>query len=187
MTGNSPYMPYSAQISQKQDERNIYVIMKTYMLLCSSYFCEISALCVLWITYDNLYYTPCLSCRALFGLMVPAMCNSTLYMSYTSWLPQNHCIYIYIYIYIYILYTYIYIYIYTIKLYPPLINCSILCTTEWFNWIMLKIQLSFQYSEFHVNYFTIFSLIISQSTDLTKSLQCKGIFLSNVNWRYPWR
>ena len=28
LTGNNPYMPYSAQISQKQDEHNIYVIMK---------------------------------------------------------------------------------------------------------------------------------------------------------------
>ena len=29
-------------------------------------------------------------------------------------------------------------------------------------------------------YFTIFSLITTLSTDVTKSLQCKGIFLSNV-------
>ena len=44
-----------------------------------------------------------------------------------------------------------------------------------------KIQLSFKYSEFHVNYFTIFSLITTTlSTDVTKSLQCKGIFLSNA-------
>ena len=28
LTGNNPYMPYSVQISQKQDEHNIYVIMK---------------------------------------------------------------------------------------------------------------------------------------------------------------
>ena len=28
VTGNNPYMSYSAQISQKQDEHNIYVIMK---------------------------------------------------------------------------------------------------------------------------------------------------------------
>ena len=41
VTGNNPYMPYSAQISQNQDEHNIYVIMKTYMLLCLSCFCEI--------------------------------------------------------------------------------------------------------------------------------------------------
>ena len=45
---------------------------------------------------------------------------------------------------------------------------------------MVKIELKFRYSEFHVNYFTIFSLITILSTDVTKSLQCKGIFLSNV-------
>ena len=49
-----------------------------------------------------------------------------------------------------------------------------------YNRIMVKIQLNFKYSEFHVNYFTIFSLITSLSTDVTKSLLCKGIFLSNV-------
>ena len=52
---------------------------------------------------------------------------------------------------------------------------------------MVKIQLSFKYSEFHVNYFTIFSLITSLSTDITKSLQCKGIFLSNVSRRHASR
>ena len=49
---------------------------------------------------------------------------------------------------------------------------------------MVKIQPPFKYLEFHVNYFTIFSLITTLSTDVTKSLQCKGIFLSEVTWRY---
>ena len=40
---------------------------------------------------------------------------------------------------------------------------------------MIKIQPSFKYSGFHVNYFTIFSLITTFSTDVTKSLQCKAI------------
>ena len=40
-----------------------------------SCFCEINAL--LWITYDHLYYAPCLACWALFGSLVPAMCNRT--------------------------------------------------------------------------------------------------------------
>ena len=31
LTGNNAFMPYSAQISKKQDEHNIYVIMKTYV------------------------------------------------------------------------------------------------------------------------------------------------------------
>ena len=94
-------------------------------------------------------------------------------------------IYLYLYyiyiIYIYLLvYIYIYIRIYTIKFFPLLIKCSISCTTEWFNWIMVKIELSFKYSEFHVNYFTIFSLITALSTNVTKSLQCKDIFLSLI-------
>ena len=45
---------------------------------------------------------------------------------------------------------------------------------------MVKIHLGFKYSEFHVNFFTIFNLITTLSTDVTKSLQCKGIFLSDV-------
>ena len=52
---------------------------------------------------------------------------------------------------------------------------------------MVKIQLSFKYSEFHVNYFTIFSLITTLSTNVTKSLQCKGIFFSDVTWRHACR
>ena len=43
-----------------------------------------------------------------------------------------------------------------------------------------KIQSSFKYSEFQVNYLTISSLITTLSTDVTKSLQCKGILLSDV-------
>ena len=40
---------------------------------------------------------------------------------------------------------------------------------------MVKIRLSFKYSEFHVHNFTIFSLITTPSTNVTKLLQCKGI------------
>ena len=65
------------------------------------------------------------------------------------------------------MYVYVYIYLYIIKLFPSLIKCSISCTIERFNWIMAKIQLSFKYSEFQVNYFTIFSLITTLSTDVT--------------------
>ena len=93
----------------------IYVIMKTYMLLCSSCFCEISALCVSWTTYDHFYYTPCIAFWALFGSLVPAMCNHTSYAQVHE-LPQSHCgdnrwahCFIYIHIYIYYIYTYIYI------------------------------------------------------------------------------
>ena len=38
---------------------------------------------------------------------------------------------------------------------------------------MVKIQPSFKYSQFHVNYFTIFSLITILSTDVTKLFHCK--------------
>ena len=133
----------SAQISQKQDEDNIYVIMKICMLLCSSCVCEIWAFqiwafCVSSITYDHLYYTPCLACWALFGPLVPAMCNRTS-CAQVHELPQNHCgdnwvaycvhnIYIYIYIYIHIyIYVHIYIYIYIIQLFLSLLKCSISC------------------------------------------------------------
>ena len=74
----------SAQISHKQDERNIYVIMKTmcppgyhhngfvathalghmmygYTLLVPMNQ-RVLPLCVSWITYDHLYYAPCLAC-----------------------------------------------------------------------------------------------------------------------------
>ena len=30
-----------------------------------------------WITNDHLYYSPCFACWALFGSLVPAMCNRT--------------------------------------------------------------------------------------------------------------
>ena len=33
--------------------------------------------CVLWITYDYLYYAPYLACWDLLGTLVPAMCNRT--------------------------------------------------------------------------------------------------------------
>ena len=46
--------------------------------------------------------------------------------------------------------------------------------------IHIYIYIYYMYSEFHVNYFTIFTLITTLSTDVTKSLQCKGIFLSDA-------
>ena len=42
---------------------------------------------------------------------------------------------------------------YTIKLLTSLIKCSVSCKIEQFNWTMVKIQISFKYTEFHVNYF----------------------------------
>ena len=83
---------------------------------------------------------------------------------------------------------YIYIYRYHENNVPSRLSPQWLCgnSCAWAhdvhldNWIMVKIQLSFKYSEFHVNYFTIFSLVTTLSTDVTRSLQCKGIFLSDV-------
>ena len=56
-------------------------------------------------------------------------------------------------------------------------HVSIFCVFEYlshshayvliFYWIMVKIQPSFKYSEFHVKYFTIFSLITTLITDVT--------------------
>ena len=63
--------------------------MITY-ILCSFCFCEIWALCVLWITYDHFYYAPCLVCWALFGSLVPAMCNHTS-CAQVHELPRGHC------------------------------------------------------------------------------------------------
>ena len=45
---------------------------------------------------------------------------------------------------------------------------------------MVKIQPSFKYSEFNVNFFTIFSLTTTLSTGVAKLLQCKDIILSDV-------
>ena len=64
-----------------------------FMIACksSSYcFCEIWTLCASWITYDRLYYVPCLACWALFGSLVPAMCNRTS-CAQVHELPQSHC------------------------------------------------------------------------------------------------
>ena len=94
----------SVQISQNQDERNIYAIMKTMCngfvtthivfmigyILRPSWFCKVWALCVSWITYDHLYYTPCLACWVLFGSLVPAMCNR-ISCAQVHELPQSHC------------------------------------------------------------------------------------------------
>ena len=134
------------------------------------------------------------------------------YYHYTKYTHTDRYTYIYIYIYIYIIYLYyiyniyIYIYIYkyiyiyicmyiymyiciyirihTIKLFPSLIKCSISFTKERFNWIMVKIEPSFT---FHVNFFKIFSTMTILSTNVTKSLQCKDIFLSLVTWRHVLR
>ena len=63
------------------------------MIVCilhPSCFCEIWAICVSLITYGHLYYAPCLACWALFGSLVPAMCNWTS-CAQVHVLPRSHC------------------------------------------------------------------------------------------------
>ena len=67
----------SAQISQKQDGRNMHVIMKAMCPHCYHH-------------NDCLYYAPCLACWALFGSLVPAMCNRLLCTQMRE-SPQSHC------------------------------------------------------------------------------------------------
>ena len=61
---------------------NIYIIL--ILLLW-----DLSILCVV-ITYDYLYFVPCLACWALFGSLVPAMCNHTSCAQLHE-LSQSHC------------------------------------------------------------------------------------------------
>ena len=67
----------------------MHIVFMIVYLLRSSCFCEIWALCVSWISYDHLYYAPYIACWALFGSMVPAMCNRT--CAQVHELPQSHC------------------------------------------------------------------------------------------------
>ena len=98
-----------------------YVYILLVPILHSSCFCDSWAHCVSWITYNHLYYAPSLACWALFGSLVPAICNSRS-CTEVHGLPQHHFgnnwegtlfsgLHIYVYIYIYI-YMYIYIYWY---------------------------------------------------------------------------
>lgn len=52
-----------------------YIVFMVTYILSPSCFYVIWALCVLWITYNYLYYNPCFAGWALFGLLVPAKCN----------------------------------------------------------------------------------------------------------------
>ena len=46
--------------------------------------------------------------------------------------------------------------------------------------IIYYIEQWYKYTHTVANYFTIFSLVATLSTDVTKSLQCIGTFLSEV-------
>ena len=76
----------SAQISQKQDERKIYAIMKT---MCPpSYHHNDSVATQRQLTMD--LCIPCLAFWALFGSLVPAMCNRPS-CAQVHELTQSHC------------------------------------------------------------------------------------------------
>ena len=60
-------------------------------LLRPSWFSEIWALCMSWITYDHLSYTPCLVHWSPFGSLVPAMCTR-LSCAQVHKSPQSHCV-----------------------------------------------------------------------------------------------
>ena len=70
---------------------NVYLLF-TYLI---SYFCKIRALYVSWVTSNQFYSAPYLTCWASFGSSVPAMCNCISYIKYHICaqgheLPQGH-------------------------------------------------------------------------------------------------
>ena len=66
------------------------IVFMIACILCPSSFSEIWALCVSWITNDHLHYAPSFACWAIFGSLVPAMCNHTS-CGQVHELPQSHC------------------------------------------------------------------------------------------------
>ena len=58
--------------------------------LRASYFCEIWALFVPWITYDHLHYSPYLVFWAPLGSLISAMCNRAS-CALVHEMPQSHC------------------------------------------------------------------------------------------------
>ena len=143
----------SAQISQKQDDHNIYVIIQTS---CWNHWTKECSL-TLWHLYHiyimplmslilyslicHLYYAPCLACWALFSSLVPAMCfhdNIYIMLIFLLWDLSTPCVrdhlrplmYVCIYVHIYI-YTYIYICIY---IYMSVCRIFCICRIFWNIW-----------------------------------------------------
>ena len=67
-----------------------HIVFIIAYILWPSWFCDIWALCALWITYDHLYYPPSLTCWTLFGSLVPAMCDRAS-CAHVHKLPQSLC------------------------------------------------------------------------------------------------
>ena len=66
-----------------------------FIVYLISYFCRIRALYVSWVTSNQFYSAPYLTCWASFGSSVPAMCNCISYIKYhicaqVHELPQGH-------------------------------------------------------------------------------------------------
>ena len=70
--------------------RGVHCFLNYIYILRPSCFCENWALCVSWITYDHIYYSPCFACWSLFGSLVPAVSNRTS-CAHVHELPQSHC------------------------------------------------------------------------------------------------
>ena len=74
----------------------VFISLILLLLFFSNCFSLMLLLCCLYIyiyiyiTYDHLYYAPCLACWALFGSFLPAMCNRTSCAQVHD-LPQSHC------------------------------------------------------------------------------------------------
>ena len=67
-----------------------HIVLMIAYILRSTCFCEIWALWVSWITYDQLYYALCLVCWELSSSLVPAMYNR-ISCAQVHEFPQNHC------------------------------------------------------------------------------------------------
>ena len=67
-----------------------HIVLMIAYILRSTCFCEIWALWVSWITYNQLYYALCLVCWELSSSLVPAMYNR-ISCAQVHEFPQNHC------------------------------------------------------------------------------------------------
>ena len=67
-----------------------HIVLRIAYILRSTCFCEISALWVSWITYDQLYYALCVVCWELSSSLVPSMYNH-ISCAQVHEFPHNHC------------------------------------------------------------------------------------------------
>ena len=106
-----------------------------------------------WCTVTDCWYqwtnAPCLACWALFGSLVPAVCNRTSFAQVHEVL-QSHCgdnregtlfawLHMYIHVCMYIYYIYIYIYYIIYVLYIYIYNHAVATITLW-KWFLALIS-----------------------------------------------